>query len=835
MFSRRLSPLLIAPLAIGCAAGKHTEPAPTCATPPPVPELADNASGALALVSPELATDIAGQSGPWSDPCTWATGVVPPGDARVVIPEGVSVTVDQQLSATIDTIGIWGTLRFDPTADTALSVGTIASSMMGRLEIGTEDQPVEPEVTAELMFVDQGPIDRDADPAQLSHGAVLMGPVDIHGHAVTHRLVLASPAVAGDDTLVFTEAPSGWRAGDRIAIAGTIPGDPESDEVRTITAVDGATVTLDAALELDHTPLEADLDVHVAHLSRNVLVHSESNEIAHRAHVMFMHNPRVQVHHARFHQLGRTDKRVQLDDWFFPDLLADTAEQGPGEHIRGRYSVHFHRGGVDPTSTPARVEGCVVEDDPGWAYVNHSSHVDFVDNVSYNVVGGAFQTESGDEVGSFVGNIAMRTVNPDYPLRDPETAPVDIREDTQDFAFQGDGFWLHGGGVALRDNVATGSSGHGFIFWTEGLREVGVGFDDQTRFLVEHIENGHLLPDLDSIQSWWVPIRAFEDNTAYASTKGLSMFYVHATLFEDITELTPEYYETVHSTFSNTTIWGVEQAGVDMKNSERVRFDGLRIVNDGDPDSVGIVTDMTSGDRLVWDGVDVSGFGTGMIVPTQGDVTISGGTWSNETDFLIAPTEVEPGRPFDNRDLRIEDITFIDSPYFAGADILHFLLVGDDVLEQSWGRSNEEEIHRQFLIPDRVVIDADGYDEQRLFFTAQAPDTVPVPAERLPAQAEGSFVDDVVDQTNAELQDALGLSFGGTLAPEDSRTAPRVLGGLLSSTDPTRAAYPACMYIEEPHPPADTFDDFDFYACWDARGGAAGVVTGFDHTRRLGE
>ena len=60
-------------------------------------------------------------------------------------------------------------------------------------------------------------------------------------------------------------------------------------------------------------------------------------------------------------------------------------------------------------------------------------------------------------------------------------------------------------------------------------------------------------------------------------------------------------------------------------------------------------------------------------------------------------------------------------------------------------------------------------------------------------------------------------------------------GGLLSSTDPTHTAYPACMYIKEPHPPADTFDGFDFYACWDARGRAAGMATGSDHTRRMGQ
>ena len=36
-----------------------------------------------------------------------------------------------------------------------------------------------------------------------------------------------------------------------------------------------------------------------------------------------------------------------------------------------------------------------------------------------------------------VHNIAIRTVNPDYPILNWRTSPVDIRENTQDFAFSG--------------------------------------------------------------------------------------------------------------------------------------------------------------------------------------------------------------------------------------------------------------------------------------------------------------------------------------------------------------------------------------------------------------
>ena len=78
-------------------------------------------------------------------------------------------------------------------------------------------------------------------------------------------------------------------------------------------------------------------------------------------------------------------------------------------------------------------------------------------------MGGAFQTESGNEIGAFINNIAIRTVNPNYPILDPATADVDAREDVQDFAFQGDAFWFHGGNLTIEDNVASGASGHGLF------------------------------------------------------------------------------------------------------------------------------------------------------------------------------------------------------------------------------------------------------------------------------------------------------------------------------------------------------------------------------------
>ena len=355
-------------------------------------------------------------SGNWSDATTWKDGALPATGANIVIANGTKVTINSVLDKSYKQLMIEGTLAFATDKNTQLKVDTLKSSMAGKLEIGTPNQPVAANVTTKIIFADHGPVTKATDDKQLSRGAILMGPVEIYGASKTPWLALASHPKAGESTLELASEPQGWQVGDTLVVAATDLNDPTSDDVATIAAINGTTVQLSAPLAKDHIAPRTDLAVHVANLSRNIEFSSENPAVKHRGHVMFMHNLNVDVNFARFYQLGRTDKTIPLDDWTFPDLDPNLAMALEGNNIRGRYAVHFHRGGVDLNSTPARIVGTVVEDNPGWAYVNHSSNVDFINNVSYNVVGGAFQTEAGDELGSFINNIALRTVNPNNPL-----------------------------------------------------------------------------------------------------------------------------------------------------------------------------------------------------------------------------------------------------------------------------------------------------------------------------------------------------------------------------------------------------------------------------------
>lgn len=784
--------------------------------------------GGLDQIAPAADATHVALGGAWSDPAAWDPGI--PGDgARVRVPDGVEMVLDVDGTARLDWLRLEGTLRFETKLDTELRVETIAGFMASRLEIGTVETPIAEGVRAGILFIDDGPIDEAIDPMRLGRGLITMGAVRMHGAVKRPYAAVVGHPVVGDASFALAEPPTGWQVGDRVVLTGTEPLDPTSDEVRTIVSIDGNEIGLDFPLERDHDAPSEDLLVHAANLDRNVRLQSESGEILRRAHIMFMHNHDVDCRHVRIHRLGRTNKRVQVDDWFFPNLDAEQAEPGPATNRRGRYSVHFHRGGVDP-SVPGvgHIEGCVVEDDPGWAYVNHSSHVDFIDNVSYDVVGGAFQTESGDEIGSFIRNLAIRTVNPDHPILVPETEPVDIREDSQDFAFQGDGFWFHGGGVAVEGNIASGCSGHGFIYWTEGIREVGTIFDYQNMFLASNVPNGELLGDLEEIGSWFVPLRSFRGNTAYSVAKGLAAYYIHSTQFDDIFFLPQAYVDTMRSTLEDTTLWNVHLLGVEFHNCERFTFDGLRIENFHVPGTIAIQPWYTVAQRTIWRDCVVRGFDVGMRPPVQGDVTIDGGVFANAVDFELVPPQKDTREPADARDLLIANVVFEPTDLVEPGERIHFDMLAGPALWGELPQLNPEDAHLLALIPDRIEVDLEGLGRRRLYYAEQAPDFVPVDKENIWG-AEGTYRAEILDRSNAELMDSIGLCFAGALLPADVVEVAGVAGGFAGPPDAAPMPAPNCLFIDAPPLPPDFFDTFDFYECWDNSSPIGVEVTAFDH------
>jgi hypothetical protein len=245
----------------------------------------------------------------------------------------------------------------------------------------------------------------------------------------------------------------------------------------------------------------------IANTNRNVVVMSQNVDVnARRGHVMFMHSQNVQIHNAGFYGLGRTDKRNPVNDPVFDedcDLVDNT-----GLNRRGRYAVHFHRTGVNGAKTPAVIDGSVVVDSPGWGFVNHDSFVHMADNVGFDVVGAAFVTEVGNEIGSFRRNLAIHSTGSGDGL--------ESREDIFDFGHQGHGFWFQGPGVEVEGNIAANQKNAAFIFFTES---------SEALFDAANMTDPTLAAGRAQVPVGSVPLRLVRDNLAFASGSGLETWF----------------------------------------------------------------------------------------------------------------------------------------------------------------------------------------------------------------------------------------------------------------------------------------------------------------------
>jgi hypothetical protein len=169
-------------------------------------------------------THTAVTGGDWASAATLG-GSLPPDGAKVRIPAGVHVRITTELTARIGTIRLEGELSFDPQSDTRLLVETLGSWPGSSLRIGTTDKPVQAGHTAELLIIDEAPIDTSIDFAQLGKGLILMGEVRMHGSAKTPWTTLARTPSAGETVLELAAPPDGWSVGDAIIVAGTKLGD----------------------------------------------------------------------------------------------------------------------------------------------------------------------------------------------------------------------------------------------------------------------------------------------------------------------------------------------------------------------------------------------------------------------------------------------------------------------------------------------------------------------------------------------------------------------------------------------------------------------------------
>jgi hypothetical protein len=681
-----------------------------------------------ALLPAADATNVAVHNGSWTAASTWQNGLVPAAGAKVFIPMGISVVYDAGTSPNLAWIRDEGSLSFSDAHNESLLVETITVMAGARFDVGTASAPFSHQLT--ITFADNGPIDTMMDPQEMGRGLISAGHVAIYGKTKTPFVPLTVNPVAGA-TAIAANGTTNWQVGDRLLITGTSAFAHQDEEATIVSTyvqsgVKGGQSTryfvLDHPLLYNHTA-PSGFYAYVADETRTVTFTSQNTTDSTRfGHTMFMENNDVTINYAAFVNLGRTDKTRPIDDVvnFYKD---GTTAPGGGTNIRGRYALHFHHDGTDPTMAAIQVVGNFVSGSPGWGYVNHDSNVNFSNNVSFNVVGAGFVTESGGEIGTFNHNLAV------YERGAGTNA---LREDLQDWGFNGDGFSFQGGDVNVTNNIATGAAEAGFELTGIPMNMPGMGV---ATVPTSTLKDPSIAGGQPTMNAGWAPLLNFTGNQAFGSYAGWGSYVFRPR----VTALGPNVID-------HMTVWNIHDFAINPAYTDNLTIANARLV-DTRGYNTAIETDLSR--NLTVTNSDIRGFGYGIRPSSQGNATISGGFLQNGIDIYIGNADDNP-----NRTVTISNVTFGTLPGEVDLDY-HLFITG-------WGLRN-------YLGPQGTVT----LNGQNVFAPQQAANYIAFPTA---ASLPPGYPLQLVGETNQQLMDLYGLAAGGVIAPATATQVPGVSG-----------------------------------------------------------
>ncbi|WP_354639108.1 hypothetical protein [Kitasatospora camelliae] len=394
---------------------------------------------------------------PWSDPAGWK-GWAPDPKSAVRISDKVLLDVDAAVGSLVIEPG--GSLMFAPDRSITLaSTGNV--EVRGILALAPDGAAVHtlrfPSVD-ERRFQGGGMTVVDTDTGLWVTGS---GYLRLDGAAKTAWVRAADTLKAGDTAIALAAEPAGWQVGDELAVTPT--GTPDKEDfsaqydLRTVTAVDGTTVTLDRPLAYAHPRVAAGggltLGAEVLNLTRSVRVEGTPDG---RAHVHLTGSRRSDVRHAALRWMG--PRKPGRETWAGAPVT---------EAVLGRYGLHFHM--LAGSSRGTVVEGVVVRDTGSHAFVPHASHgITFRSCISHDTWEDAYWWD---------GPIDTRTPQgPSDDIAYESCVASRTRLEPNPRAYRLTGFSLGAGkGGVARDCVAvgvqgaTGASGYEWPETSEGV------------------------------------------------------------------------------------------------------------------------------------------------------------------------------------------------------------------------------------------------------------------------------------------------------------------------------------------------------------------------------
>jgi hypothetical protein len=444
------------------------------------------------------------KSGNWSDASTWKPARVPKKGDRVLVSRGTHVRFNVKEKAVVRLVQVVGTLEFARDRDTELNVGLLTiqhtdecsehgfacefegadegpktpADQWPSLIVGTQDSPIPAKFTARirLHFL------KGMNPKDAPAVACCSGRMELHGSPLSRTWVkLGADLAEGARKVTLSEEVSGWQVGDEVIVTASNRASGGSSfrassrnpkqaqtEQRTITAIEGTTVTLDAPLKFVHFG-SGEFRSEIANLSRNVIIESADPKGV-RGHTVYHRFSKGGISHARFAHLGK-------------------------EGVLGRYSIHYHL--VGDTMRGSSVQGAsIVDSHNRWVTIHGTQYLVVRDCIGYQSVGHGFFLEDGTEVYNLLDrNLAVQSFQ---GKRLPEQV---LSFDPND----GAGFWWANGLNTITRNVTTENDKYGYRYDMQKRSN----FD--TNLPIRQPDGSEKVVDVRTLPIW-----RFDDNEAHA-------------------------------------------------------------------------------------------------------------------------------------------------------------------------------------------------------------------------------------------------------------------------------------------------------------------------------
>lgn len=379
----------------------------------------------------------------WSNPTVWPSGQVPgPGD-NVTIPAGQTIVLDTDVD--VNRILVNGTLYAKRDEDLNITTKSILVDGNGAvLDFGTVGDRYPSRMVVTLTG--SNPNDSIAGMGAKFVGARNGGVIQMHGEPLISWSQLGASADPGDNQIVMKEGVN-WRVGDKILIVSTTI-DHEEAEERTITAINGSTITLNAGLSHPHAGAienysdgtqswSADLRAEVGLLTHNITIQGDavSAQDSFGGHMMVHYGAAAYVDGVELYRMGQRSRLGR-----YPFHWHMVAETGQGQYLKNS-SIH---NSYNRAVTIHGTESTLVENNFMYKHYGH----------------GVFLEDGSERFNVIRGNVALWTVR---PKPGEELTP----SDNERFEIQNltpATYWITNPSNTFEDNVAAGTDGTGYWF-----------------------------------------------------------------------------------------------------------------------------------------------------------------------------------------------------------------------------------------------------------------------------------------------------------------------------------------------------------------------------------